>query len=105
MKYIAIVLLQTENQATKVKSYDETILSIEASSEDEAKKMAHNYGKSCEGSYKNSLGEVISIHFLQIIDVNTHLRDEYEQGVLEMYSRHFDDLESYQKFEKLTKPD
>lgn len=103
MKFIAIVLLETENLATKNKSYDETMISIEALSEDEAKKLAEAYGKSCEGNYENSFGEAISINFLQIIDINYHLRDQYEEGVKELYSRHFTDLESYKKFEILSK--
>lgn len=103
MKYIALVLLETENMVTKIKSYDETILSIEASSEDEARKLAEKYGLSCEGSYKNGFGDEISIKFLKVIDVNSHLREEYEEGIKELYSRHFTDLNSYQKFEILSK--
>ncbi|GJH40492.1 hypothetical protein RCZ04_10420 [Capnocytophaga sp. HP1101] len=99
--YIALVLLETENLVSKVKTYDETILSIEASSAEEARELAVKYGKSCEANYKNELGEDISIHFRQVIDVNQHLRDEYEDRVLELYSRHFEDLNSYSNFEKL----
>ncbi|MDO5608216.1 MAG: DUF4288 domain-containing protein [Capnocytophaga sp.] len=102
MKYIAIVLLETEDRAAKTKSYDETILSIEAFSEKEAFLMAERYGKSCETEYKNGLGEDISIRFLQIIDVNRYLREENE-AVTELYSRHFENIESYRNFEKLYK--
>lgn len=101
--FIAIVLLEAENLKTKVKSYDETFLSVEAISEEEAQKLAENYGKSCETIYKNGFGEEISVKFLQIIDVNQYLRENYENSVKELYSRHFEDLESYKKFEILSK--
>lgn len=102
-KYFGIVLLKTENKSTNIVSYDETFLSIEASSDDEAKKIAEKYGKSCETNYKNGLGENIFIQFMKVIDINTHLREEYEEGVKELYSRHFEDIETYSKFEKLYK--
>ena len=49
-KYIALVLLQTENLHTGTKTYDETILSIEEASEGSAREIAQQYGKSCEGT-------------------------------------------------------
>lgn len=101
MKYIALVLLETQNHVTGVKTYDETILSVEAPSEQEARQQAEKYGKSCESDYENGFGEAISVRFLQIVDVNSYLREQYEENVLELYSRHFEDLESYQKFERL----
>jgi|UPI0002D6AFD3 hypothetical protein len=101
MKYIALVLLETENLVSKEKTYDETLLSIKASSLEEARELALKYGQSCQTSYKNGLGEEVSIHFKQLIDVNQYLREEYEDAVLELYSRHFEDLESYSHFEKL----
>ncbi len=101
MKYIALVLLETENLVSKEKTYDETLLSIKASSLEEAWELALKYGQSCQTSYKNGLGEEICIRFKQLIDVNRYLRDEYEDAVQELYSRHFEDLESYSHFEKL----
>ena len=99
--YIALVLLETENLVSKVKTYDETILSIKAFSVEQARELAIKYGKSCEANYKNGLGEDITIHFKQLIDINQYLRDEYQDSVLELYSRHFEDLNSYSNFEKL----
>ena len=63
-KYIALVLLQTENLHTGTKTYDETILSIEEVSEGSAREVAQQYGKSCEGTYKNIYGETLQTTFL-----------------------------------------
>ena len=46
MKYIALVLLETENLVSKEKTYDETLLSIKASSLEEARALALKYGQS-----------------------------------------------------------
>lgn len=103
MKFIAIVLFVAENLQTSAKLYEETFISVEAKSTEEAQKLAENYAKSCETTYKNGFNEEISVKFLQIIDVNQYLRENYENSVKELYSRHFEDLESYKKFEILSK--
>lgn len=100
MKYIALVLLKTENLITLITSYDETILCIEAENEEMAKKLAYQYGKDCETMYQNNLGQNIRVSFLKIIDVNRQLQDENEV-VTELYSRHFCDIKAYADFEVL----
>jgi hypothetical protein len=95
-KYIALVLLQTENLHTGTKTYDETILSIEEASEGSAREVAQQYGKSCEGTYKNIYGETLQTTFLQVVEVTHQLREDNE-----LYSRHFTDLQAYSRFEVL----
>ena len=99
-KYIALVLLQTENLHTGTKTYDETILSIEEASEDSAREIAQQYGKSCEGTYTNIYGETLQTTFLQVVEVTHQLREDNEK-VTELYSRHFTDLQAYSRFEVL----
>jgi len=102
-KYFGIVLLRTENLTSHKISYDETYLSIKALNTKDAENILEEYAVSCETSYKNQDDELIVIKVEKIIDVNEYLREESEERFFEIYSRNFDDIEAYSKFEKLYK--
>lgn len=102
-KYFGIVLLRTENLNNKEKSYEETYLSIDSISKENAIAILEKYAKSCETTYANKQGDLIAVKYEQIIDINEYLREEPDGNCLEIYSRHFDDIEVYSKFEKLYK--
>ncbi|MFN3022027.1 DUF4288 domain-containing protein [Chryseobacterium sp. TY3] len=100
-KYFGIVLLRTKNETTNNCSFEETYLSIKSQNIDEARTVLEEYGKSCETTYKNQNEDVIVVNFEKIIDVNEFLREETQEKYQELYSRNFQDIESYSKFEKL----
>ena len=99
-KFISLVLIKTTNTTTQRVSYDETLISIVAQDVSKAKELADEYGKSCVTRYANINNETNEVDFVKVIDVNEYLREETGE-VNEIYSRHFDDLEVYSKFEKL----
>jgi len=100
-KYIGLALF--EISTSTVKMYEENILEIEASSQEEAEKLLTAYGKESSHEYKNEKDELVQKSFMQIIDISEVLYEEAENNVRELYSRHFDDLEAYKKIEKITK--
>jgi hypothetical protein len=101
-EYIGILLLKSTNSITLTSLFDETIVSVIAKNEEEAKVKIQNYGASCEGVYNNRYNEPITTTLVKIIDINDVLRDQVDNtGVRELYSRHFYDIDGYARFESL----
>lgn len=81
--------------------YEEEILLVEASSEDEAKECAVRAAKSRETSYKNQYGQTINVRFKHLLDVQA--MQEMPGDGSTVYSRYFRDYSAYENFEPLLK--
>ncbi len=86
-RFISVVLLETKNLTTGIKTIEETFLQVLATGIEDAKEKSESYGHSCETVYKNSLQEDLKISFIKVDDVNDVLRSEYSDNVKELYSR------------------
>ena len=99
--YIGLVLF--EIATLTVKMYEENFVEIQASSLEEAQGLIDAYAEDGNHEYKNEDNELVKHTFMQVIDVSEVLYEEADNSVRELYSRHFDNLEAYNKMEKLTK--
>ncbi len=101
-EYIALVLFQFVSTSDN-KLYEEVIIQVKANSEEDAKSILENYIKESEHEYKNSENKTVRKELVQIIDIAEVLYPESNSNVRELYSRHFNDFESYKKIETLIK--
>ncbi len=90
--FISVVVLETTNLSTGAKSTEETFLQVLGNNEKEVREKAIIYGKSCESIYENYLGEKLQISFVKIDDINPVLREDFDNGVKELYSRSFENV-------------
>lgn len=99
--YVAIVLLESSSEDKGYTPlYDETTILISANSLEEAKKKATSYGKENYTKFKNKYGMEIEWKFRKVVDVNDILHDSFKDDVVEIYSRHFNDISSYECIEE-----
>jgi hypothetical protein len=99
--YVAIVVYKTTSSDKKDTTlYEESTLLIKAKNKPEAEKKVAVAVKERETSYKNEDGATISWSLLKIIDIN-EMTDESINDITEIYSRHFNDIDSYEKFDPL----
>ncbi len=87
--FISVVILETKNLSTGVKSIEETFLQVLGNSESDVREKSITYGKSCENTYENHLGEKLQVSFVKVDDINPVLREEFDNDVKELYSRSF----------------
>jgi hypothetical protein len=100
-EYIALVVFQFLSSSNDL--YEEVFIQIKANSDKDAKKIAENYANNSEHEYKNNDGNTVRKKSIQVIDVVEVLYQEAENNVRELYSRHFDDFDSYKKIETFIK--
>ena len=99
--YIAVILYETSSTAPEYKPlYQECFVLIKATSSEEANEKALIYAMRQEGSYQNEYNETITWSLKQVVDVNSVLYDEFEDGT-ELYARHFRNYEAYRLWEPL----
>ncbi|MBE9079737.1 DUF4288 domain-containing protein [Romeria aff. gracilis LEGE 07310] len=99
--YIAIVLYESASTASDYQSlYEEEMVLVEASTEEEARAKGLEYAKHQESSYLNDSGETITQRFKCLVDVQQVLYDQFKDGT-PLYARHFRNLDAYQAFEPL----
>ncbi|MFJ4825653.1 DUF4288 domain-containing protein [Streptomyces bacillaris] len=99
--YIAIVLMESSSDsADYVPLYQEDVVLIHARDEDAARRGAELRARQSESSYVNDEGQTIAWRLKAIVDVQEVLDPDLMQDN-DLYSRHFRDYASYEKFEPL----
>lgn len=99
--YIAVILFESSSNVPDYKPlYEECFVLIKANSLEEAQEKTLVYGHAQEGSYQNENKEIINWSLKQIVDVNSVLYDEFDNGT-ELYARHFRNYQAYCLFEPL----
>lgn len=84
--------------------YEEQIVLLVASSEEDARAKALAYGTGEEFSYQNCYGETITVSFKLLLDVRSSLYEGEPIGAgTEVYGRYFRDYAAYEAFEPLLK--
>ena len=105
MFYIAIILYEAALDAPDYQSlYEESFVLIQAFSEEEAREKATIHAQGQLPSYQNETGETVTWLFKQIIDVSPVLSATFADGV-ELYARHFRNMQAYSAFEPLLSGD
>lgn len=99
--YVAVVLLESSSgHKDYTPLYDETTILIAADSLEEAKVKAASYGAESHTKFKNKYGMDIEWKLRKVVDVNDMLNDDFENDIVEVYSRHFSDISSYECIEE-----
>lgn len=97
--YIAVILYESSSTEPNYQPlYQEGFVLIKANSLEEASKKAWNYGLKEQVSYQNENQDTITWLMKEIIDVNSVLYDEFEDGT-EIYARHFQNYEAYKQLD------
>lgn len=99
--YIAVILYESSSNVPEYQPlFQEGFMLIKASSLEEAKEKAFLYGSQQQVSYQNENQETITWSLKHVVDVNSVLYDNLEDGT-EIYARHFRNYEAYCSFEPL----
>lgn len=99
--YIAVILFESSsNKPDYQPLYEECFVLITARSLEEAKAKTLVYGQNQEGSYENEVKNIITWSLKQIVEVNSVLSDNFDNGT-ELYARHFRNYQAYCLFEPL----
>lgn len=99
--YIAVILFESSSNVSDYKPlYQECFVLILANSLESAKEKTLVYAQSQEISYQNENKQMITWSLKQIVDVNSVLYDEFNNGT-ELYARHFRNYQAYSLFEPL----
>ena len=96
-QYAAAILLKLTSDMPNHKAlYDETIVLIKASSEEDAMSKALEYGSSRGTTYKNEAGYDVTLSFERISKVDPITENELCE-VTEVWGRFFHDFEAYKR--------
>ena len=99
--YIAVILFESSSNVLGYKPlYEECFVFIKATSLEEAQDKTLVYGHAQEGNYQNENKEIINWSLKQIVDVNSVLYEEFDNGT-ELYARHFRNYQAYCLFDPL----
>jgi Domain of unknown function (DUF4288) len=99
--YVAVILYESSSDVPDYKPlYQESFVLLKATSLEEAEAKALAYGTQEQVSYQNENQETIRWSLKQVIDVNSVLDDELDDGS-ELYARHFRNYQAYCGFEPL----
>jgi hypothetical protein len=108
--YAAVLVLVASTAAPDARPmYEETVVLLSASSQDEARGQAHAHGRGQETSYLNGQGETVTWTLLEVVDValvldedNLTLVNDAQPGPgVEVYYRYFRDYAAYRRFKPL----
>ncbi len=100
-EWVGLLLFRTKGM--DFESYREDTVVIKADSREEAQEIAVGAGRDQNGAYINALGDPVTCEFLGIVDLNRRAFDTWSGRVLDVYSRHFEDIDSYRSFDPLAK--
>ncbi len=96
-QYAAAMLLKlTSDMPNHQTLYDETVILIKASSEEEALNKAIEYGSSRSTTYKNEAGYDVTLSFDRIAKVDP-ITENVLSEVTEVWGRFFHDVEAYNR--------
>jgi hypothetical protein len=97
--YIALLLSVSSSGAPDHRPlYEEDVVLVHATSVEHARHRAGQLGERRRTSYRNDRGETITWAFLRIVDVAPVLYEDLSVDT-ELYSRHFRDIEAYDRFD------
>lgn len=97
--YIALLLSVASSDAPDYRPlYCEDFVLLHATSVAHAEQKAQELGERRRTSYLNSSGETITWSFVKVIDVAPALDGDLSDDT-ELYSRHFHDIEAYERFD------
>lgn len=103
--YVAVLVLESSSEeAGHTPLYEESFTLVKATTEDEAREKAVEYGKAQEASYHNENDQLITWKLKQVVDVAPVEDATFDDGS-ELYSRFFRNYESYRGFELLRNTD
>jgi hypothetical protein len=106
--YAAVLVLASSSTAPAADpTYEETVVLLPVSSQQEPREQAHAYGREQETSYLNGEGDTVTWILVGVVDVAlvlddedlTRVGDEQPGCGVEVYSRHFRDYAAYRRFE------
>lgn len=99
--YVALLLFGFASPAPGHRPlFREDVTLLHATSREDAEALAAEHGRSQENTYRNEVGEEITLRLLQVVDVVESLDDDLT-GTADLYSRHFTDLASYRAFDPM----
>lgn len=97
--YFAILLFQSSSAGTsRAPLYSEDVVLLRAGSDDEARQKADAYARTLETTYDNADGESVTVSFIETVEVHNALYDDLSGDAVDLYSRHFRDIDAYRKF-------
>ncbi|GAA3383567.1 DUF4288 domain-containing protein [Cryptosporangium minutisporangium] len=97
--YIALLLFASSSDSADYRPlYSEDIVLLHARSVAHATQKARQLGEDRKTAFRNDRGELITWSFLRLADVAPALYGRLDEDV-ELYSRHFADLEAYERFD------
>lgn len=99
--YIAVTLFAREHSDKTIGSlYQENIMLVRAESEDEARSIVNNASERENSAYKNEDGDDVAWTFVRTVDVAPALYDDLSEPCVDLYTRHFSDMEAYEAFDR-----
>lgn len=101
--FIASTLFKSISSNSQYKSlFEECFTLVKAYSLEEASEKIIRSAINKQSTFKNEKGEEISWTFIKLNDINNILYDiSFEEGdEIDIYSRHFTDIELYEKHER-----
>jgi Domain of unknown function (DUF4288) len=101
-KYYALVINKIEITNTKPTfGYEEAFVALDANTPADAERMFEDYKSQVGRTYQNAEGEMATISFHKLIEINAFLFNVPNGGFEEIFSRHFDGINAYYQFEPL----
>lgn len=100
-RYVALLLFESTTTADRPALYREDVVLLRATSADTARELATADGRAQESTYLNAEHETVTTRLLRVVDVAETLYDNLDGDVVDLYSRHFRDVDSYRAFEPL----
>jgi hypothetical protein len=101
-RYVALLLFEsTSTDRNCPVLYREDVVVLRATSDEAARRLAGAHGRAQECAHRNAGGDTISTRLLQVVDVAAALYEDLDEDVVDLYARHFRDLDSYRAFEPL----
>ena len=95
--YFAILLFRSA-AAGEAPLYSEDVVLVRAASDAAARQKADAYARTLETVYDNAGGRAVTVSFLEVVDVRAALYDDLSRDVVDLYSRHFRDIDAYRGF-------
>ena len=77
--------------------YEENFILVSAANEEQAIKLAKDYGLAAAHEYKSVDGYDIEWHYQETISVTLCIEDDFSKPVVELHGRFLRDIESFNK--------
>ncbi|WP_157183077.1 DUF4288 domain-containing protein [Sciscionella marina] len=101
-RYVALLLFESiSSDRNRPALYREDVVLLRASSDETVRRLADAHGRAQECTHRNADGDTISTRLMQIVDVATALDEDLDEDAVDLYARHFRDLDSYRVLDPL----